>query len=98
MIAQYNQSNFFLLASESYKNDANILYNELKAAVLEKLSQLKKGRAPCNTNFKEISDQMNKIMELQSEYIRTEKDRNELIQKLRETVVKQNATCEEMLK
>lgn len=82
-----------------YLDDANMIYKELKEAVLAKINHIKRQkRAPCDTSFQAIGEYMNEIMNLQSNYIKNEKNRNELIHKLRETAVKQNNTCDEMLK
>lgn len=86
-------------SSRIYYDEANIIYKEFKDAVAAKMNQLnKQSRIPCDASFKAIAEYMNTIMNLQEEYIKNEKNRNEIIKKLRETAVKQNNTCDEMLK
>lgn len=89
----------FISASQIYHDEANTIYNDFKQSVIVKMNQIKN---PCDTtfnqSFKAIDDHVNQIMNLQSEYIKNEKNRNELVHKLREIVVKQDDTCEEMLK
>lgn len=81
-----------------YHDEAKNIYSEFKIAVFEQMKQVENNTKTSKINLNLVSEHLNKIMNLQTEYTRNEKDRYELIQKLKEIGVKQNETFDDIMR